>query len=133
MIADFGVDWRHTKPGLATDAALRSALNQLIQNMRTHPNLGITIFGFSDCVGREHNNTFLRRGRALRVRQLLLQLAGADRGLLEQRIALADAAAPGDFVASNGTVQGRAQNRGALIEQTEIIRVQGRAPRRGTR
>jgi outer membrane protein OmpA-like peptidoglycan-associated protein len=132
LIADFGVDWRHTKPGLARDAALRSWLNQLIQQMRTNPNLGITIFGFSDCVGRENNNRFLRRGRALRVKQLLLQLAGADRSLLEDRI-FADAAAPGEFVADNGTIEGRAQNRGALILPTEIINVQGRAPGRRTR
>ena len=55
----------------------------VIARMRASSKLGLSIFGFSDCVGRENNNTFLRRGRAQRVQQLLLQLASpADRRFL---------------------------------------------------
>ena len=130
LIADFGVDWRQTKPSLERDPTLKAWLASVIAAMRKDPGLGIAIWGFSDCVGNEKNNTFLRRGRAQRVMQLLLRLAGPDASLLGSRIVLAEPAALDDYVADNGTIEGRAQNRGALIEWSEIIRVYGQAPRR---
>ena len=126
LIADFGVDWRHTKPSLARDATLKAWLAGVIARMRASSKLGLSIFGFSDCVGRENNNTFLRRGRAQRVQQLLLQLASpADRRFLNSKISFADAASPGEFIADNGTIAGRAQNRGVLVMTSEIITVTG--------
>jgi outer membrane protein OmpA-like peptidoglycan-associated protein len=126
LIADFGVDWRHTKPGLARDATLKAWLTGVIARMRTDPRVGLSIIGFSDCVGRENNNMFLRRGRALRVKQLLLQLASpADRSFLNSRISSADAASPGEFIADNGTIAGRARNRGVLVMTSEIITITG--------
>jgi outer membrane protein OmpA-like peptidoglycan-associated protein len=121
LIADFGVDWRHTKPGLARNGALRSWLTSVIAAMRADSSFGITISGYSDCVGRENNNRFLRRGRALRVKQLLLRLAGADASFLRSRIPSADPAPPDDYVADNGTIEGRAQNRGALIRHITLM------------
>ncbi|MEY9880947.1 hypothetical protein [Bradyrhizobium sp. USDA 329] len=132
LVADFGVDWRHTKPSLAHDATLQAWLASAIAEMRANPAVGLSVVGFSDCVGRENNNSFLRRGRAERVKELLLRLAGPDRAFLSSRL---DAwAAPRDeFIADNGTVAGRAQNRGVLIMKSEIIRVTGAAPGRGRR
>jgi len=98
----------------------------VIARMRTDPRVGLSIIGFSDCVGRENNNMFLRRGRALRVKQLLLQLASpADRSFLNSRISSADAASPGEFIADNGTIAGRARNRGVLVMTSEIITITG--------
>jgi outer membrane protein OmpA-like peptidoglycan-associated protein len=128
MIADFGVDWRHTKPSLERDPTLKAWLTSLIAALRKAPNYGIIISGFSDCVGNENNNAFLRSGRAQRVAQLLLRLAGPYASFLSSRIAFVGPAQPDDYVADNGTVQGRAQNRGALIEWSEVIHVEDKAP-----
>ena len=118
LIADFAVDWRTPKAALRRDAALRSWLDTMVQVVRANPTTQIRISGYSDCVGNENNNVFLRRGRALRVRQLLQQLAGPNRSVLRPKIVFTGAAPLGDFVADNNTVQGRAQNRGVLIEHT---------------
>ena len=124
LIADFGVDWRHTKPGLARDPALRAWLNTMIDVVRANPDTKIWIKGYSDCVGRENNNQFLRRGRALRVRQLLRQLAGPQWSLLQPKIVFTGAAPAGEYVADNGTVEGRAQNRGVLIKHERIVNME---------
>jgi outer membrane protein OmpA-like peptidoglycan-associated protein len=120
LIADFGVDWRTPRATLRTHPELRAWLNELIQVVAANPSTQIRITGYSDCVGRENNNSFLRRDRAQRVLQLLRQLAGSKWGLLGPRVK-ADAAPAGDYVADNGTIEGRAQNRGVLIEQTRIV------------
>jgi outer membrane protein OmpA-like peptidoglycan-associated protein len=132
LIADFGVDWRHTKPGLAHDATLKAWLANAIAEMHADPSLGLSIIGFSDCVGRENNNSFLRRGRAERVKELLLRLAGPERAFLSSRLD-AGAAPVDQFIANNGTAAGRAKNRGVLILKSEIIRVTGSAPGRSRR
>jgi hypothetical protein len=133
LIADFGVDWRTPRPSLQRDPVLRNWLNTVIQLIRSNPSVRIKIRGYSDCVGRENNNAFLRRGRAQRVRQLLQQLAGPQWGLLRSKIVSVEGAPATDFVADNGTAEGRAQNRGVLIEQTRQIDfepdvVEGRRP-----
>jgi outer membrane protein OmpA-like peptidoglycan-associated protein len=128
LIADFGVDWRHTKPSLERDPALKALVTDVISALRKDSSLAVAIWGFSDCVGNERNNAFLRRGRAQGVAQLLLRLAGPDAGFLRSRIVAVEAAEPDDYVADNGTIEGRAQNRGVLIEV--VIYVQGKAPGR---
>lgn len=132
LVADFGVDWRHTKPSLAHDATLQAWLASAIAEMRANSSVGLSVIGFSDCVGRENNNSFLRRGRAERVKELLLRLSGPDRAFLSSRLD-ASAAPMDEFIADNGTVAGRAQNRGVLILKSEIIHVTGTAPGRGRR
>ena len=122
LVADFGVDWRHTKPGLAHDATLKAWLASALAEMHTNPSVGLSLIGFSDCVGRENNNSFLRRGRAERLKELLLRLAGPDRAFLSSRLDT-QAAAMDEFIADNGTVAGRAMNRGVLILKKEIIRI----------
>ena len=133
LIADFGVDWRHVKPGAARDPKLKAWLTTMIARMRSDPTVGLSIFGFSDCVGPLSQNMFLRRGRAERTRQLLLMLAApGDRAFLDSRISFADAADPNHFLADNGTVAGRAKNRAATILATPIITIHGTAPRPGS-
>ncbi len=62
IIADFGVDWRHIKDIAKKNPTFRSWLQTFDQN--TSYRLNIT--GYSDCVGAENNNTYLRhqRGKA---------------------------------------------------------------------
>ena len=97
--------------------------------MRADPSARLNLFGFSDCVGRENNNSFLRRGRAERVKELLLRLAGPDRAFLSSRLDT-QAAAMDEFIADNGTVAGRAMNRGVLILKPEVINIIDTAPGR---
>jgi outer membrane protein OmpA-like peptidoglycan-associated protein len=123
LIADFGVDWRTPRAALRANPELRAWLNELIQVVAANPSTRIRISGYSDCVGRENNNSFLRRGRAQRVLQLLRQLARSQWGLLGPRIK-AGAAPAGDYVADNATAEGRAQNRGVLIEHTRAVDMQ---------
>ena len=124
LIADFGVDWRTPKPSLTREAALRDWLKLMIQIVRANASTSIRISGYSDCVGRENNNKFLRHGRAQRVRQLLQQLAGPQWGELSKKIAFVGAAPAGEYVADNATVEGRARNRGVLIEHWRIVNVE---------
>src|SRR5437667_9741729 len=60
LISDFGVDWRHVKESTKKEKLLRDWLD-FVKGLRT-PEL--RIFGFSDCVGNEKNNLYLRRERA---------------------------------------------------------------------
>src|SRR5436190_16121242 len=75
LIADFGVDTRTPNAALKSDPNLRTWLNTMLQIAHGNPSTRIRISGFSDCVGNERNNAFLRRGRAQRVAQLLQQMA----------------------------------------------------------
>jgi outer membrane protein OmpA-like peptidoglycan-associated protein len=121
LIADFGVDWRTPRASLRREAALKNWINTMIQIVRANPKTEIRISGYSDCVGAEKNNAFLRRGRAQRVAQLLQQLAGPQWGGLRAKIKFVGAAPANDYVADNATAQGRAQNRGVLITHTRIV------------
>jgi outer membrane protein OmpA-like peptidoglycan-associated protein len=121
LIADFGVDWRTPKSALRSDAALKAWLATMVQVVRANPDTKIWVKGYSDCVGRENNNQFLRRGRALRVQQLLRQLAGPQWSVLRPKIVFTGAAPAGEYVADNGTVEGRARNRGVLIVHKRVI------------
>jgi len=121
LIADFGVGWRTPKAALRRDPALRNWLTSMVQLVSANPSTKIRIIGYSDCVGREHSNTFLRGGRAQRVCQLLEQLAGGRWRVLRPKIVFVGPAPPGEHVADNTTVEGRAKNRGVLIEHTRTV------------
>ena len=120
LIRDFGVDWRHVKDALRNEPALRSWLNTIVQVVRANPTTRIRLLGFSDCVGGEANNVHLRRGRALAVRGLLQQMAGANWSVLQPRIST-DAGPTGKYIVSNATVEGRANNRSVLIESARSV------------
>lgn len=121
VIRDFGVDWRHVKPKVANEPALRSWLQEIVPVIQSNPGTTIRILGFSDCVGPERGNRGLRRGRAVRVRQLLQRLSGSRWSILKPRIVFVDAAPADDYLDVNSTVEGRAVNRGVLIEITRSI------------
>lgn len=120
LVMDFGVDQPAPKASLRRDAALRSWLKEIIQVARANPSTTISITGYSDCVGREKDNRALRLGRARQIAQLLQQLAGSDWRYLRGKVGVA-AALPGSYIVDNSTVQGRAQNRGVLIESKREI------------
>jgi hypothetical protein len=115
LIADFGIDWRTPKSSLQRDPVLRSWLDALIQIVRVNPSTTIRVIGYSDCGGGERNNYLLRRGRADRVLRLLQQLAGPHWPVLRSKITSV-AAPQGQYIADNATIEGRAKNRGVLIE-----------------
>jgi outer membrane protein OmpA-like peptidoglycan-associated protein len=123
LLADFGVNWRTPRASFKSDATLREWLATTAQVIQANPTTTLRILGFSDCVGNERNNRHLRHGRAVRVLALLNQMAGAGPQWtgIKSSIKLVDAAPAGDYVASNATVEGRAQNRGVLIESNRTI------------
>src|SRR5262245_19008231 len=123
LLADFGVDWRTPPESLKREKALQDWLAEMVKVIAANPTTTIRILGFSDCVGNERNNQVLRRGRAIKTRALFNQMLGngAAWNSLKSKIVFADAAPAGDYVASNATVEGRAQNRGVLIETQRSI------------
>jgi outer membrane protein OmpA-like peptidoglycan-associated protein len=123
LIADFGVDWRTPRESLKREKALQDWLATIAQVIHGNPATTIRILGFSDCVGNERNNHLLRHGRAVRVFALLLQMLGSGPQWksIKSKIKVVDAAPAGEYVSSNATVEGRAQNRGVLIESMRTL------------
>lgn len=112
LIADFGVNWRHVKESTKKESLLKAWLNKF----ENDPNYQLRIIGYSDCVGDksnkgEKNDKFLREGRAKRVWELLGKSA-------RKRVKSVSAAPLGTYVpgTDNSTVEGRAKNRGVIIE-----------------
>jgi hypothetical protein len=117
VVGDFGVNWRTPRDSLAKDPALAARLRQWLEIARSDPTMRMRVLGFSDCVGDERDNLFLRKGRATRLAALLERIAGkAAFDALRPRIVAVEAAPIGDFLESNDTVEGRAVNRGVLFE-----------------
>jgi hypothetical protein len=106
LIADFGVDWRHVKESTKKEKLLKDWLTATKSDLYS---IFLRIYGYSDCVGNEKNNMYLRRERAKRVHVLL------DKDL-QSRIDFVGPARAGEYVTDNGTVEGRAKNRGVIIE-----------------
>ena len=122
LVADFGVNWRTPRDALARDPLLANRLRAWLDRARTDPTTRLRILGFSDCVGPERDNLYLRKGRATRLAALLERMAGpAAWAALRPRITAVEAAPVGEFVATNATVEGRAQNRGVLVEFVRTI------------
>jgi outer membrane protein OmpA-like peptidoglycan-associated protein len=105
FIVDFGVDWRHLK----TTAKLDPLLVLQLHRFETDKSLQFQIVGYSDCVGAERNNLFLRTGRARNVFHLLGPGA-------RSRVFAVKAAPFHDYLYDNATVAGRAGNRAVVIE-----------------
>jgi outer membrane protein OmpA-like peptidoglycan-associated protein len=124
LIADFGVNWRTPRESLKREKALQDWLRTIAQVIRGNPMTSIRILGFSDCVGNERNNRrSLRHGRAVRVLNLLHQMVGSGPrwNSIKARVKSVADAPGGDYVSSNATVEGRAQNRSVLIEHTRTV------------
>lgn len=107
LIADFGVNWRHVKESTKKESLLKTWLN----TFETNPDYRLRIIGYSDCVGEKKNNKFLREGRAKNIYEMLGQ--GARSRVLSVGSALLGTFVPGT---NNSTVEGRAKNRGVIIE-----------------
>ncbi|MGH9195207.1 MAG: hypothetical protein ACRD1T_05665, partial [Acidimicrobiia bacterium] len=122
LIADFGVDWRHIKEFTKKEKLLRDWLSEAKSDLYS---IFLRIYGYSDCVGNEKNNTYLRSERAKRVHALL------DKDL-QSRVDFVGPARAGEYVTDNNTIEGRAKNRGVIIEllrfATETIEITEPAP-----
>jgi hypothetical protein len=105
IIRDFGVNWRHVKLSARNEQFFKDWLNRF----ETDKSLSFRITGYSDCVGVESNNVFLRRGRARNVFNLLGSSA-------RSRVMAASAAPNGTYLTDNSTVAARANGRAVVIE-----------------
>lgn len=104
-IADFAVNWRSVKDSTKQEQLLKDWLRKF----ETNSDYQLRIIGYSDCIGKEKNNKFLREGRAKRLYELLGKNA-------RSRTIFVGAASPGTYISDNSTVVGRALNRGVVIE-----------------
>jgi len=103
LVADFGVNSRNVKNAAATDPTLQSWFN----TFETDDSYHLSIVGYSDCITAD--NIALRQGRAQRVEALLGSKA-------RSRVTFRGMAALGDYVTTNATVEGRAKNRGVVVQ-----------------
>jgi outer membrane protein OmpA-like peptidoglycan-associated protein len=91
-----------------------SALNELVEAMKSKPELVIEIAGHTDNVGTYENNLKLSQLRAESVRNYLI-----SKGIAPQRV-IAKGYADTQPIASNDTEEGRAKNR-----RTEVRIIKG--------
>jgi hypothetical protein len=104
LIRDFGVNWRHLKTLTLNDALLKAQLHRF----ETDKTLQLMILGYSDSVGAEQDNAFLRTGRARNVFRLLGPSA-------RSRTAVVKPAARNEYITVNSTAASRAENRSVVI------------------
>jgi len=105
IIRDFGVNWRHLK--LATKN--EQFFKDMLARFEADKSLVFRIVGYSDCVGFERNNTFLRKGRARNVFKLF--------GTSARSRVISVAGAPlKTYLTDNSTIAKRASNRSVVIE-----------------
>lgn len=83
----------------------KTDLSQFAASLRENPNTDVTIAGYTDNVGSMAANTKVADGRADAVRNYLMDSGVAASRLTAKGIPMAD------YVASNDTEAGRAQNR----------------------
>jgi hypothetical protein len=122
LLADYGVDWRTPPDSMKRERALKDWLDETVKVIAANPTTKIRILGFSDCVGKERHNQDLRRGRAIKTLALFQQLLGSGPAWNSLKAKTVVEAAPtGEYVASNDTVAGRAQNRGVLVQSQRTI------------
>ncbi len=105
VIRDFGVSWRHVKAAPKSDPLF----NAWLARFESDKTLLFRIVGYSDCVGPEGNNLFLRKGRAQNVFRLLGPSA-------RSRVISVQPAPADTFLTDNSTVAARANNRSVVIE-----------------
>ena len=108
LIADFGAGLSNIKESARQDKLLQDWLRASKSDLYS---IFLRIYGYSDCVGK--NNVELRKKRAQQVNALL----GKD---LQSRVLFSGPAPVGEYVADNETREGRARNRGALIELSRL-------------
>jgi hypothetical protein len=104
LIRDFGLNWRHLKTVALDDPLLKAQLLRF----ETNKTLQLMILGYSDSVGAEQDNAFLRTGRARNVFRLLGPSA-------RSRTAIVKPAARNEYITVNSTAAPRAENRSVVI------------------
>jgi hypothetical protein len=105
LIADFGVDWRHIKEVSKHDPLLKSWLYKF----ESDDSFQLSIIGYSDCVPSKIGNSELRQGRAKHVENLLGPSS-------RSRLVFRGMAGLPEYVSDNKSIEGRAKNRGVIIE-----------------
>ena len=91
--------------GTTLSASAQTELAQFAASLKQNPETNVQIFGFTDNTGGMEVNTRIANGRALSVDRFLVDSGIAPTRLSYQGIPMAD------YVASNETPAGRAQNR----------------------
>lgn len=91
--------------GTTLSASAQTELAQFAASLKQNPETNVQIFGFTDNTGGMEVNTRIANGRALSVDRFLVDSGIAPTRLSYQGIPMAD------YVASNDTPAGRAQNR----------------------
>ena len=91
--------------GTTLSASAQTELAQFAASLKKNPETNVQIFGFTDNTGGMEVNTRIANGRALSVDRFLVDSGIAPTRLSYQGIPMAD------YVASNDTPAGRAQNR----------------------
>jgi hypothetical protein len=122
LIADFGVNWSGIKAATKTEKLLHDWMKEVKSDLHS---ILLKIYGYTDCVDEKKDSVGLRTRRALAVYNLL------DKDL-QSRVAYKGPAKPGEYVADNKTKEGRANNRGVIIElskfQEKPIIIKGKLP-----
>ncbi|MDE7119519.1 MAG: OmpA family protein [Muribaculaceae bacterium] len=91
--------------GTTLSASAQTELSQFANSLKQNPNTNVQIYGFTDNTGTMAVNTRVSTGRADSVLSYLVQSGVAPTRITAQGVPMAD------YVASNDTAAGRAQNR----------------------
>lgn len=91
--------------GTTLSASAQTELAQFAASLKQNPETNVQIYGYTDNTGSMAANTKVANGRALAVETFLLDSGIAQPRLSYQGVPMAD------YVASNDTAAGRAQNR----------------------
>jgi hypothetical protein len=105
LIADFGIGWQGVKGSTRMEPLMRSWL----RTFESDSSYRLRIFGYGDCSGTDRANERIRRGRAEQVERILGPGA-------RSRVVMRDMAVLGVYITGNNMMQGRARNRGVVIE-----------------
>ena len=91
--------------GTSLSSSAKAELTRFAQSLNSNPDTDVQIYGFTDNTGGLEVNQRVSTGRAEAVRTYLLNSGVASNRLYAEGLPMQD------YVASNGTAEGRAQNR----------------------
>lgn len=91
--------------GTTLSASAKNELTRFAQSLNSNPDTNVQIYGFTDDTGTLAVNQRVATGRADAVRTYLLNSGVASNRLYAEGLPMQD------YIASNGTAEGRAQNR----------------------